>query len=229
MPYLGKSISCVIPTKEEQETIRQVIELIPDFVDEVIIIDGSTDQTIQRAKSTERKIRVIEQKSGGKGTALRLGFEAVSREILVTLDADLSHDPRAISALIKELVEGNHDLVVGSRFLGHSFDMTPLRLILNELVNLTLRLLFEVNVTETQNGFRAIKKEAVGKMKLRSDGFPIETEMMIKAAKQGFSISEIPIIEYKRKKGTSKLNIFRLGYRIVKLILRELTNSTNLE
>src|SRR5262249_55433707 len=122
-------ISVVVPTLNESRNLRYVLPRLPDFIYEVVLVDGnSTDDTVAVARSLRSNVRVVYQTGRGKGDALRAGFAAARGDVIVMLDADGSADPDEIPAFVDALVAGA-ELAKGSRFIagGGSADITRLR------------------------------------------------------------------------------------------------------
>jgi glycosyltransferase involved in cell wall biosynthesis len=133
-------ISVVIPTKNEARNITWVVEQIPAWVDEIVLVDGrSTDGTVEAAKLARPDVVVVDQEPRGKGAALQAGFATATGDIIVMLDADGSMHPREITRYVALLASG-YDLVKGSRFMAGaaSTDITWLRYLGNSfLLSLT--------------------------------------------------------------------------------------------
>jgi hypothetical protein len=130
-----------------------------------------------------------------------------------------------IPALVDPLFNGA-DVVAGSRFLGsNAYVTTRLNQIGNTLFNITILMLTGRRVTDSQTGFRAMKREIVEKFRLESDGYDIETEITMKSVKNGFVFQEKPIHVERRKNGNSKLELLYDGKKIIKTILK--TNFTD--
>jgi len=224
MPY--PAISIVIPAYNEAQTIGNVIEETLTVMDslqlpyEIIIVDdGSTDNTRRIATSYKATI-LYNGKNRGKGHAVRKGFRHAQGDIIVTIDADGSHSPKEIPELINPLFNGT-DVVSGSRFLGTGKHFTTrLNRLGNSLFNITIMILTRKHVTDSQTGFRAIKKQVIDKLNLNSTGYAIETEITVKSLKNGFAFQEKPISCHKREYNMSKLKILQDGSRIFKTILK---------
>ncbi|MHA1230806.1 MAG: glycosyltransferase family 2 protein [Candidatus Helarchaeota archaeon] len=215
-------ISLVIPAKNESKNLPHVIPKIPDIVDDIILVDGnSTDDTIKKARDLNSNIRIVKQKSKGKGNAIIEGFKVSKGEILIALDADGSMDPKEITLYIKKINEG-YDLVKGSRFLnqGRTEDMTLFRKIGNFIFVKLVNLLFRVNFTDLCYGYMGMKKSVFESLNLNSDGFNIEAEIITKAALNKFKIAEVPSIEKKRIHGISNLKAIKDGYQILRTIFK---------
>jgi len=224
MPY--PAISIVIPAYNEAQTIGNIIEETLTVMDglrlpyEIIIVDdGSTDDT--RRIATNYKATVLHNgRNRGKGYAIRKGFRHAQGDIIVTIDADGSHSPKEIPELINPLFNGT-DVVSGSRFLGTGKHFTTrLNRLGNSLFNITIMILTRKHVTDSQTGFRAIKKQVIDKLNLNTTGYDIETEITVKSLKNGFTFQEKPISCHRREYNLSKLKILQDGSRIFKTILK---------
>lgn len=216
----------IIPTLNEEKTIGSIVERSFLYVDNVLLIDGrSEDSTIDFAKN--KGARIIFQNGRGKGSALKQAFDHVDSEIVVILDGDGSMRPMEIPLFLKEIYSGA-DIVKGSRFLlgGGSEDISMLRIFGNTLFVLLVNAIYGSNFTDLCYGFIAFRKESIKKLYplLRSKGFAIETEILIKSKKLGMKIVEVPSFELKRKFGSSNLNTFRDGLKILLIILKEAVN-----
>lgn len=217
------TISLIIPAKNEAKNLPHVLPLIPDEVDEVILVDGkSTDGTAEVARSLRPDIRVVNQTGKGKGNALRAGFDAARGDIIVMIDADGSTDPREIPMFLSTLMAGA-DFVKGSRFMqgGGSADITGLRKIGNWGLTTLVKLMYGGNFTDLAYGYAAFWRHVVPPLELDGDGFEIETMMNVRALRSGIRVAEVPSFEAERIHGTSNLNTFRDGWRVLKTIMKE--------
>ena len=225
-----KNVSVIIPTLNEVGNIEKVLmELLKfKFINEILIIDAhSTDGTLELVRKFSKKHKKIKlelQRGEGKGSALREGFEKFSGEIVLIMDADLSHDTKEIPDMVQPIVDGKVDAVLASRFLkgGGSEDITKFRTFGNMVFCFLVNSFWDVNYTDLCYGYRAFKKEVIEKLNLESDGFEIETEISIEMAKKGIKFMEIPSFEYARRSGKGKLETFRDGWRILFIILKKL-------
>src|SRR6266566_5083820 len=201
-------ISVVIPALNEALNLRHVLPLIPWFVHEIILVDGySTDDTVAVAQQLIPTIRVIKQMGKGKGDALRAGFAACTGDIIVTLDADGSTDPREIPRFVEVLLAGN-DFAKGSRSTkgGGSDDHTFLRYLGNYGLSKLTSVLFKARFSDLLYGYNAFWKHCLDYMEIESDGFEGETLISVKLHRVGLKIAEVPSFENRRIHGTSKLN-----------------------
>jgi len=219
-------ISVIIPAYNEEKTIGNVVEETIKVMDsigmpyEIIVVDdGSTDRT--REVAGNYKIRVLSnERNRGKGYALRKGFKNAYGDIIVTMDADGSHNPEEIPLLIKPLFNGA-DIVAGSRFMGALKDHTSeLHVFGNKIINTAIMLLTRKPITDSQTGLRAMKRDVLQKINLESNGFEIETEITVKGLKKGFKLQEMPINCRRRENGLSKLRTLQDGAKILKTIIK---------
>ncbi|MGA2670104.1 MAG: glycosyltransferase family 2 protein [Dehalococcoidia bacterium] len=216
-------IAVVVPALNESKNLPHVLPRIPATVDEILLVDGySTDNSVEVAKKVCPRIQVIYQDGKGKGNALRAGIANATGDIIVTIDADGSMDPEQIPAFIAPLLSG-YDYVKGSRFLPGSdtLDMPWLRRLGNRIFTILVNLLYGTRYTDLCYGYNAFWKKSLEPLKLKSDGFEIETEMHIQAAKAKLKIAEVPSFERARLDGKTNLKTFRDGWRILRTILWE--------
>ncbi|MCU1601012.1 MAG: hypothetical protein JWO22_1721 [Frankiales bacterium] len=225
-------VSVVVPTYNEAKNLPHVFGLMPE-VHEVIVVDGrSTDGTIEMAQSLRPDVKVVRQTRKGKGNALACGFEAVTGDIIVMLDADGSADPREIPQYVDALVRGA-DFAKGTRFAlgGGSDDITRIRRIGNWGLNLIVNILFGTRYTDLCYGYNAFWVHCLDVLELESgaaadvmhwgDGFEIETVINTRIAKAKLDIAEVKSFEFDRLHGTSNLNAVTDGLRVLKAIMIE--------
>src|SRR4051812_34972932 len=231
------SVSVVIPALNEERNLPHVFAKLPATVSQVIVVDGgSVDRTVAVARELRPDVKIVQQTRKGKGNALACGFAACTGDIIVMIDADGSTDPAEIPQFIDALRAGA-DFVKGSRFGvgGHSHDITPLRKLGNDGLNLTVNVLFGTRFTDLCYGYNAFWRGVVPALrlpatslpqpadgsKLWGDGFEIETMINIRAAADGLKVAEVPSIEHARIHGESNLNTFRDGTRVLRTIFSE--------
>jgi glycosyltransferase involved in cell wall biosynthesis len=212
----------VIPARNEAASISWVLERIPPWVHEVVVVDGlSTDGTIDAARRCRPDVVVVHELRPGKGAAVRAGFAAVQGDVVVMLDADGSMDPGEIGAHVAAIRAGA-DLVKGTRRLpgGGSADLTPLRALGNRGLLAAANALFGTRFSELCYGYMAVRRSRIPELGLVADGFEIETEIVARAVRCGLRITEVPSFEAPRRSGVSKLNAVRDGLRIVRTLAR---------
>jgi dolichol-phosphate mannosyltransferase len=221
---MDNNYTVVIPTYNEEATIKEVCGSIKKITGSMLVIDGnSTDRTRDIAESMG--IKVVLQKKRGKGAALRQAIDEVNSGIIVFIDADCSHEASDIPKLLAPILEGKADLVIGSRYLGGSDELNGslnnfIRMVGSSIITLAINYRWGQHLTDVENGFRAIKRSAALDLKLKANDFTIEQEMVIRAAKKKYRIIEVPSHEYLRKGGQSKLSTVQ-GWKFILEFLRE--------
>jgi dolichol-phosphate mannosyltransferase len=212
------NLSIVIPMFNEAEnaeaTLDRVKEALASFQGSYEIIpvdDGSTDQTLdilREAARQDQRVRVVSYpKNAGRGMALRTGFRASRGETIVSIDADLSYDPRYILALLGTLrSEPDIDFVLASPYMpGGGVQNVPLlRLWISKLGNKVLRLAMPNRIHTSTGIFRAYRRSVIESLELESDGKEIHLEILSKAIALGYRVKEVPAILAGRRKGRSK-------------------------
>jgi len=219
------TVSLVIPTMNEARNVGDVLDRLPAMVTEVVLVDASSDVTKLMARSYRPDIRIINETAPGKGNALRAGLAAASGEVLVAMDADGSMSPEEIPRFVHPLEHG-FDFTKGSRFMagGGSLDITPIRRLGNKALVEAANALLGVRYTDLCYGFFAMRKLFLESLDLRSTGFEIETEIIVRAQLVGLRIAEVPSVELPRRSGTSNLRTVRDGTRVLRTLLTERRN-----
>jgi len=216
-------ITVLICTLNEEENLPHVLPSLPNWVDEVILVDGySTDNTVKMAQQLRPDIRVLYQPGNGKGDALKHGIKQATGDIIVTLDADGATDPQEITAFIEPLLTG-YDYAKGSRFRGRFPHGKPwYRILGNWLITITFNLLFFRCYTDLCSGYNAFWRKVVDSEAIwSSDGFENEPLINSWIAKNGFSVKEIGHSDSGRLGGESKELAWRQGQKAIVSILRE--------
>ncbi|MCX8206936.1 MAG: glycosyltransferase family 2 protein [Methanothrix sp.] len=220
-----RSVSLIIPTLNEAETIgecimrsRAVLQSVASEW-EIIVVDSSDDETPRIAES--HGARVVRAEALGYGRAYLMGFEAASGDYIVLMDGDLTYAPEDIPKLLNLLEEGA-DLAMGSRLRGriHPGSMPALhRYIGNPLLTWILNRLYSIRVSDAHCGLRAVRRDALDKMMLRTSGMEFASEMLVEASRRGLRIAEAPIDYYPRRRGGSKLRSFSDGWRHLRFMM----------
>jgi dolichol-phosphate mannosyltransferase len=211
--------SIVVPARNEEKTIGDVLDVVHRMTDDLIVINGhSSDNTVSIAY--RYGARVINDNGRGKGDAVRVGLANAEHPITVFIDADGSHEPKDIPALVAPIAAGEADLVMASRMLGGSEELfgslsEVIRLIGSLVISLSINYRYGVRLTDYQNGFRAIRTDVGRTIGLTSDITTIEQEMAMKCLMQGYRVIELPSHEYRRRGGESKINVMRVGHRYI--------------
>lgn len=222
-------ISVIIPAYNEEPNLGLVLRDTKNILEymgfpyEIIVVDdGSQDNTADIARK-HGVILINNKKNLGKGAALINGFRRAKGNIVVTMDADGSHRAEDIPVLLSPMLNGGSlEAVVGSRFVDEKGrrSTSSLHLIGNRIINALILMVTGRYISDSQSGFRAYKKNALGKIALHSSGFDIESEMTIKMLKKGFRIMEVPIRCDPRMNGLTRVNAFQDGFNIVKTIIK---------
>jgi dolichol-phosphate mannosyltransferase len=225
-PYADR-ITLVIPAKDEARSVADLIEQSKPYAREIILVDGhSKDGTA--AVAEQAGARVILDNGRGKGDAIRTSIAHIRNEITVFMDADGSHSPSDIPRLVAPIIEGGADHVSGSRLIGGSSELHGgfdecFRLMGTSFITACINWKFKCQLSDSQNGFRAIRTRVLRDLNLQENITTIEQEMVIKTLKRGYTLVEVPAHEYKRKFGTSHISLrrvwFRYGYSLVKYLL----------
>lgn len=219
-------VTVVIPAKDEEGLIGDIVESVKPFADEVLVVDGhSKDRT--REIGAAHGARVILDGGRGKGQAMRMALDQATTGILVFMDADGSHEPRDIPKLVGPIRAGEADLVIASRQTGGSDELHGtaeqfVRYIGSQLIMLAINYRWNVRFTDSQNGFRAIRRNVGLQLGLTSNLTTIEQEMQMKALKKGFRVKEVSSHEYERRWGVSKVVVWKLWPAYVWSCLRNL-------
>ncbi len=216
-----------MPCYNEERTIRECIEAVlsSSWVGQLVIVDdGSTDKTraILKAISSDRVKVIMQEKNGGKGSALRTGFQAATQEYVVVQDADLEYDPSEYGRLLAPLLENKADVVFGSRFKGsdahrvlyywHSVGNKFLTQISNMFTNL--------NLTDMETCYKCFRREVVQSIDLKENRFGIEPELTGKIASGKWRLYEVGISYSGRTYEEGKKIGWKDGLRAVYCIIK---------
>lgn len=208
-------VTAIIPARNEEVTIAAVVSECRNYAGDVIVVDGhSTDRTAEHARRAGA--RVVHDEGRGKGAALRLAVEHVHTPICVFVDADGSHDPIDIPLLVAPIKARLADHVTGSRLLGGSDELHGggdefLRLAGSAFITYIINRRFGTRLSDSQNGFRAIRTDVFRRLPLRARHTTIEMEMIMATLAAGLRIAEVPTHELPRAAGYSKISLHNPG------------------
>ena len=217
-------VSVVLPCLNEEETVAECVRKAKTWFrragvrGEVIVVDnGSTDRS--REEAQRAGARVIEEPRRGYGNAHLRGFSEARGKIIVMADADDTYDLRDLDPLIEPIHQG-YDMAVGNRLdsLEPGSMTWSHRVIGTPAINFLLGVFAGARIGDSQCGLRAFTKDAYERMELTSPGMELASEMILKAFRRGMKVAEVPI-SYAVRKGESKLNTFRDGWRHLRFLL----------
>ena len=204
-----KIISVIIPAFNEEKSIGKVVTDIPkEIVKHVIVVNNnSTDNTVEVAKNAGAI--VLDETRKGYGWACLKGIDKayeLNTEILVFLDGDYSDYPEEIKDIVAPVLDQNMDMVIGSRVLGkrEKGSLTPQQVFGNWLATRLMRIFYRAKFTDL-GPFRAIKSDALKKLKMADKTYGWTIEMQIKAAKHKMKFCEVPV-NYRKRIGVSKVS-----------------------
>ena len=215
--------TCVlIPSYNEESTIGQIVEKIKKLdLDVIVIDDGSTDDT-ERIASENGAIVMRHAKNLGKGASLKEGFSFILRstnfDSVVIMDGDGQHNPQDIQKFLKHAEEFGDDIIVGNR-MKHVKNMPLIRLATNKFMSFLLSSICKQHIPDTQCGFRLIRRKVLEYIDLTTNKFDLESELLIKASKEKFSVTSVPVETIYRDE-MSRINPFKDTIRFIALIMR---------
>jgi glycosyltransferase involved in cell wall biosynthesis len=196
-------LSIIIPVYNEERFINTVIKKVKsiklpgDIAKEIIIInDASTDDTgkILKQYSSDSVIKIFHQeKNMGKSSAVRLGIERSTGDIILIQDADLEYAPDDYPQLIGPIIKNEASVVYGSRFKGTIEYMPLINRIANILSNITVNILFHTKITDIHTCYKVFKRDILKNIRITSKRFTFDTEVTVKILKLGCEIYEVPI------------------------------------
>ena len=202
------SIAVIIPALNEAGNIRQLVEeiLITERVEVLVVDNGSIDDTAQEAKLGGAK--VVSEPRRGYGYACAAGVAATQEaDILVFIDGDGSFSPAELPAILKPLLKGEADLVLGSRVLGQIApgSMPSHQRFGNWLASRLMNVIYRLTITDL-GPYRSVRRDLLQQLNMKEMTFGWPTEMIVKAARQGNKIVEVPVSYHSRQSGRSKVS-----------------------
>ena len=197
--------------------VKDIKKVVKDVM---VVDDGSTDSTSQRAMDGGA-IVIKHVSNQGKGAALRTGFSYIERKMfkaLITMDADRQHDYTELPKFISEFKKNSADIVVGNR-MRDTKNMPFIRLYTNRITSFFTSLFLPCRISDTQSGYRLIRTEVLRNINLLTSNFDTESEVLIKAGRKGFRIKEIPIKTVYLPNARSKIRPLKDTLKFIRLIL----------
>jgi glycosyltransferase involved in cell wall biosynthesis len=217
MHKLEMKLVVMIPAHNEEKTIGEVIKDIPreikgiERVEVLVVEDGSTDRTFMVAEDAGADVIINSKEKIGLAKTFKKGLDAaleMDADIIVNIDADNQYDPKEIPKLIKPIVEGDAEIVLGSRFSGTIEHMPAQKRIGNRIATFITRRLSGLPISDAQTGFRSLSRDAALRLNILSK-FTYTQETIIQASFKGMKVIEVPV-KFRRRDGRSRLisNIF---------------------
>jgi dolichol-phosphate mannosyltransferase len=211
--HVASDVSVVIAAKQEAPSIGDVLTRTRRYASEIVVVVGhSTDGTA--AIAAEGGAHVLGDGGRGKGEAIRRAIPHIRTPVTVFLDADGSHDPEDIPLLVEPILAGEADHVAASRLRGGSSELHGgfdefLRLAGSSFITACINWRFKSRLSDSQNGFRAVRTSVLRQLDLRENTTTIEQEMTIKTLRQGWRMAEVPSHEHRRMHGASHIRVWR--------------------
>jgi dolichol-phosphate mannosyltransferase len=229
----GQWMTVLVPAFNEELVIRDFVDAavpsLPDGSELLVVDDGSTDDTpklLAQLSGEVAPLRVVtHDHNAGIGAALATGFQEATGDVIVTMDADLSHPME----LAIRMAEGcrHADAVYGSRYVsGGAMEGVPLwRVAISRFANAVMRVAFRTSVRDLTTGMRAFRREAVSDLRLDATGFEVQLEITVRLLAAGRRIDEAPMVLRNRSAGESKMRYLRLAPRYARMFVRMLVVS----
>ncbi|OQX71684.1 hypothetical protein B6D52_00695 [Candidatus Parcubacteria bacterium 4484_255] len=229
------NISIALPTYNEEKIVEQKIDQLFDFCKKnlkeykwnIIVADnGSTDKTIRIVKKQKQKYSKLEYfhlKNLGKGIAIKKAWQNYLSDVNIFMDADLATELKFTLPLIKGIAEEKYDLTIGSRYHKQSqCKRSLIRSMYSKFYNFILRIFFNIKLTDTHCGFKALSKSAVQKIipKIKNDGLFFDTELLVLARYYNLKIKEIPVNWQEGEERKTKIKIIKTALKYLKEIIK---------
>lgn len=219
-------IIAVIAAYNEEKKVTGVVDEVSKYVDLIIVVDdGSSDKTANVIKN--KKAVVLKHCINlGQGAALQTGFDYAKKfnpEVVITYDADGQFEAKEISKIIKPVLDKKVDVVLGSRFLGKTLNMSPVRKYILKLGIIFTWIFSEIKLTDTHNGFKALNNKALNSIEITQNRMAHASEIIDEIKRNNLSYLEIPVTvkydDYSKQKGQSSFNSVKI---LIELISRKL-------
>ncbi len=223
------SLSVVIPCYNECSTIARVLAAVraaPVPNVEIIVVDDCSDDGTRELLQGELRGQIdqllLHERNAGKGAALRTGFRAATRDLVIVQDADLEYDPKEYPKLLAPMLDRGADVVFGSRFAGGDAHRVVYfwHMVGNRFLTLLSNMFTNLNLTDMETCYKVFRREVIQGIKIEEDRFGFEPEITAKVSRRGCVIFEVGISYYGRTYGEGKKIGWRDGFRAIWAILK---------
>lgn len=220
-------VTVVVAAKNEAGTIEDIVQRCRPFAAEIIVVDGQSSDRTATIAAGAGAVLLRQNGTRGKGAAMRMAIPRVTHPITVFVDADGSHVPEDIPRLVAPILADAADHVSASRLIGGSSELHGgfdefFRLAGSSFITACINWRFGVKLSDSQNGFRAIRTSLLTRLELQERTTTIEQEMIMRTIKAGGRMAEVPSHEHSRRFGTSSIRLWRVAPRYVYCLVRHL-------
>src|ERR1051326_5664350 len=195
------TLSVIVPLYNERPTVAEIlrrVSAVPISKEIIVVDDCSTDGSsdiVEELASRDASIRLVRQEGNqSKGPRLRRGFDEARGDVVIVQDADLEYDPRDYPKIIQPILDGDADVVFGSRFAGHTRRvMLYWHTVGNSILTWLSNVVTNLNLTDMETGYKPFRRDVIQSIRLQSNRFGFEPEVTAKIARRGYRIYEVPI------------------------------------
>ncbi|MHB8831230.1 MAG: glycosyltransferase [Patescibacteria group bacterium] len=220
-----------VPARNEGATIQDALRRLTKSLSDLgidwqitVAINGTTDDTAQKVLEYGNRIMALERPEAGKGAAIRLAAQNSQADIFGFIDADLSADPDMIAPMVKKILDGQADVVIGSRLADtRTTNRSWLRTMSSQFFNLMSRLILGLKVKDAQCGLKVMNSRAKNVLvNCQEEGWFLDIEFLAKMAQDGFKVVEVPVpwIEFLYTMRQSQVRMFKDGLGAIKAMWR---------